>query len=691
MAMSDLTETADVVVGGGGSAGAVLAARLSQDPARTVLLLEAGHAYALDAYPPALLDASKIADPDHDWGYTACGPGQTQMPNPRGKVLGGSSAVNATVALRARAADFAKWGEHGAEGWSFDDVLPAFRMLENTPTGDDAHHGRTGPLPIRQRTDGDLTPSLRGFVEAAVALGFKRVHDFNGAEQNGADGYPVDVVDGVRQNVGLVYLTAEVRRRPNLTIRGDVTIDRVLFDGTTATGVLAADGTVYRSREVILSGGTYGSPAILLRSGVGPADELAALGIGVVAVHRGRAAPRRRGGRRRHPGPGRRRQSGRLRPSHLHGADGRTWRPVGRRRFRRRRQGRQRAAGRRRLDHPRSSLLHHQRHSHHAGRAHLPARLRQLAPEASVTFTVDIHHHMLPDFFWQATNEGDHPVGGIAPPPWSRASALSFLDDAGIDVAVTSISTPGVHTGDDTAARALARRCNELAADMIRDRPDRFGGFACLPLPDVDGALAELAYALDDLRLDGVVLFSNARGSYPGDPRFTPLFDELQRRRAVVFIHPNPSPDPSAHALGLPDSLIDYPADTTRAIAQLHYRNTFARTPTASTSSPTPGAPCPTWPGDSASSTRWVSSPEPRPAPPRPGHSAACTGIPPCPGATPCCACCAMSWDSTASCSAPTTPTCAATSPSPAVSASRPARDSPTASERLSSAPRRRR
>jgi choline dehydrogenase len=219
----------------------------------------------------------------HDWGYTARGTGQTQIPNPRGKVLGGSSAVNATVALRARAADFAKWRSHGAEGWSFDDVLPAFRMLENTPAGDDAHHGRTGPLPIRQRADGDLTPSLRGFVEAAVALGFKRVHDFNGAEQNGADSYPVDVVDGVRQNVGLVYLTAEVRRRPNLTIRGDVTIDRVLFDGTTATGVLAADGTVYRGREVILSGGTYGSPAILLRSGVGPADELTALGIGVVA------------------------------------------------------------------------------------------------------------------------------------------------------------------------------------------------------------------------------------------------------------------------------------------------------------------------------------------------------------------------------------------------------------------------
>ena len=111
-----------------------------------------------------------------------------------------------------------------------------------------------------------------------------------------------------------------------------------------------------------------------------------------------------------------------------------------------------------------------------------------------MTFTVDTHHHMLPGFFWEAT-EGDDPVGGIAP-RWSRASALSFLDDAGIDVAITSISTPGGHTGDDAAARLLARRCNELAAELIRDPPpDQFGGFACLPLPDVDGALAELAYA----------------------------------------------------------------------------------------------------------------------------------------------------------------------------------------------------
>ena len=194
-------------------------------------------------------------------------------------------------------------------------------------------------------------------------------------------------------------------------------------------------------------------------------------------------------------------------------------------------------------------------------------------------FTVDMHHHVLPDFFWVATNDADHPVGGIAPPPWSREAAISFMDDAGIDVAVTSISTPGVHMGDDEAARALARRCNEMTAGLVRDRPDRFGAFACLPLPDLDGALAELEYALDELHLDGVVLFSNSRGVYLGDKLLVPLFEELQRRGAVVFVHPNTSPDPTAHALGLPDALIDFTADTTRAVAQLHYSNTFARTP----------------------------------------------------------------------------------------------------------------
>jgi len=196
-----------------------------------------------------------------------------------------------------------------------------------------------------------------------------------------------------------------------------------------------------------------------------------------------------------------------------------------------------------------------------------------------MTFTIDVHHHFLPDFFYRATNDRHGPVGGIAPAPWSKEAMLSYLDDAGTNVVVGSISTPGVHMGDDGAARDLARRVNELAAKLTQERPDRFGAFAALPLPDVDGALRELEYSLDTLKLEGVVLFSNARGIYLGDKRFKPLFDELERRKAVVFVHPTASPDPSAHTLGLPDSLIDFTADTTRALAQLHYGNTFARTP----------------------------------------------------------------------------------------------------------------
>ena len=196
-----------------------------------------------------------------------------------------------------------------------------------------------------------------------------------------------------------------------------------------------------------------------------------------------------------------------------------------------------------------------------------------------MSLTIDVHHHILPDFFWRATNEQHGPVGGIAPAHWSPESALSFLDEAQIDVAVTSISTPGVHLGDDSAARVLARRCNEFSAELMQKHPSRFGGFACVPLPDVEGSLREIAYALDVLKLDGVVLFSNANGIYLGERQLAPVFEELQRRAAVVFIHPNASPDPTFHRLGLPDSLLDFPADTSRAIANLHYSNTFARTP----------------------------------------------------------------------------------------------------------------
>jgi aminocarboxymuconate-semialdehyde decarboxylase len=198
-------------------------------------------------------------------------------------------------------------------------------------------------------------------------------------------------------------------------------------------------------------------------------------------------------------------------------------------------------------------------------------------PDTSLTF--DTHQHLLPDFFWQATENEHAPVGGLSPLRWSKEASISFMDDAGIDVAVVSLSTPGVHTGDSAKARALARRCNEFSAELVRSRPDRFGGFACLPSPDVDASLEELSHALDVLGLHGVVLFTNSNGVYLGDPVLEPVFEELERRKTVVYVHPNPSPDAVAHSLGIPDNLLDFPTDTNRAVAQMHYTNRFARTP----------------------------------------------------------------------------------------------------------------
>ena len=196
-----------------------------------------------------------------------------------------------------------------------------------------------------------------------------------------------------------------------------------------------------------------------------------------------------------------------------------------------------------------------------------------------MSLTVDLHQHVIPDFYWEASNEDGNAAGGITPPRWTLEGAIAYLDDAEIDVAVPSISTPGVHFGDDGAARTLAHRVNEYLADIKRDRPDRFGAFAVLPLPDIEASLEQIAYALDVLELDGVSIFTNAGGRYLGDSYFDSVFEELQRRGAVVFVHPTASPDPIAHTVGLPDTLLDYPVDTSRAIAKLHYSNTFARTP----------------------------------------------------------------------------------------------------------------
>jgi choline dehydrogenase-like flavoprotein len=209
--MSDIgngrSRHADVIIVGGGSAGGVLARLLSEDPTRSVLLVEAGAANGVDSYPDDLRDPAHVpANSEHEWGYTARGGAAAPVIEvPRAKTLGGCSAHNAAVAMRARPSDIRDWQRHGLEEWTIEDVNETFREMENTPDGDDAYHGRTGPFPIRHERYDDLTPWSRGFIDATVAEGFHRVEalaQFIGLEIMPGDGVGDDqLADVIASNV----------------------------------------------------------------------------------------------------------------------------------------------------------------------------------------------------------------------------------------------------------------------------------------------------------------------------------------------------------------------------------------------------------------------------------------------------------------------------------------------------------
>jgi predicted TIM-barrel fold metal-dependent hydrolase len=194
---------------------------------------------------------------------------------------------------------------------------------------------------------------------------------------------------------------------------------------------------------------------------------------------------------------------------------------------------------------------------------------------------IDVHHHILPEVYVSAlASAGVLNAGGIPFPKWDAGSTLEFMDRSGIAAAVVSISAPGVHFGDDAFARDLARRVNDIAAELAREWPARFGAFATLTLPDVDGALRELERALDVLRLDGVVLLSSqSDGRYLGDPAFDPLLAELDRRAALVFVHPTVPVTSQSIRLDLPGPIAEFTFDTTRAAFNLVWTGAAARFP----------------------------------------------------------------------------------------------------------------